>query len=101
MPTKENQAILANPNIVFREEDEGAFLFDPETGDLKCLNPLGGAIWKLCDGSFSFEEIKKIISERYTDISDDVIHKDVAAFFQELLDIGYIGYEVDGSDDSE
>ena len=47
-------------DIVFREEEEGAFLFDPDTGRICYLNELGVNMWK------SFEESKapeQLISE--------------------------------------
>ena len=87
--------ILANPDIVYREEADGAFLFDPETGDLKCLNPMGGAIWRLCDGSLFFEDIKQRLTERYSDVSKDLVHEDISAFFEELFGMGYLGYELE------
>ena len=93
-----NKQLLANQNIVFREEEDGAFLFDPETGDLKCLNPIGSVIWSLCDGSITMDNMEKKIAERYSEVSREMIHSELLTFLQELFDMGYLGYQV--SDDS-
>ncbi len=93
-----NKQLLANPNIVFREEEDGAFLFDPETGDLKCLNPIGSVIWSLCDGSVNMDNMEEKIAERYPKISRETIHSELLTFLQDLFDMGYLGYQV--SEDS-
>lgn len=93
MPIDEDKPLLANPDIVFREENEGSFLFDPNTGDLKCLNLMGSVIWKLCDGLLSIRQIEQRISERYPKIQQETIHKELSNFLKELFDMGYIGYQ--------
>lgn len=93
MSINEDSPLMANPDIVFREEEEGAFLFDPDTGELKCLNPLGSAVWKLLGGSNSQKEIESLILKRYPGIPLPTVHRDVASFLQELIDMGYAGYQ--------
>jgi len=90
----ENRPLMANPDIVFREEEDGAFLFDPNNGELKCLNPIGSVIWLLCDGSQSFEQIEQEIIEQYPQTPREDVHQEVEAFLQELHDMGYIGYQL-------
>ena len=90
-----NRPLLANPDIVYRQEPDGAFLFDPRNGDLKCLNPMGSVIWRLCDGSFSINRMQQEISAQYPCIAPETVHAELAAFLQELLDIGYLGYRLD------
>lgn len=94
MTIMRNQPLLANPDIVFRQEQEGAFLFDPNTGELKCLNPIGGVIWTLCDGSRSMEQIKSTICREYPQIPHRTILEDLQTFIGELLDMGYLGYRL-------
>ena len=94
MPIADDKPLLVNPDIVFREEAEGSFLFDPNTGDLKCLNLMGSVIWKLCDGLLSASQIEEKILERYPQIQQEKIHSESLTFLQELFDMGYIGYQI-------
>ena len=89
-----DKPILANPDIVFREEEDGAFLFDPNSGELKCLNPMGSVIWLLCDGSLSCEKIENEVVGRYPQTPQDKIHNEIRTFLQDLFDMGYIGYQL-------
>ena len=91
MSLNQDRPLLANPDVVFREEDDGAFLFHPDTGELKCLNPMGSVIWHLCDGSHTLEEIERKIFEKYPEIPDETIREALINFIQRLVDIGYIG----------
>ena len=95
-----NEPIFVNQDIVFREEEDGAFLFNPDTGDLKCLNPIGSVIWRLCDGSLSMREIKGKITSRYSRIDPETIHGELESFLGELFDIGYIAHQVSGFPES-
>jgi len=92
MNLKNEIPLQASPEIVFREEEEGAFLFNPETGELKCLNSIGSVIWSLCDGKTNSDQLEKSISEQYPVISRQRIHEDLTTFLLELLDIGYLKY---------
>jgi hypothetical protein len=98
MPINEDRPLLANPGIVYREEEDGAFLFDPDAGELKCLNPLGSVIWKLLDGLNSSGTIVSMIRERYPDIPMLTVRQQVDAFLQELMDMGYAGFQADEPD---
>ena len=98
MPLAQNKPLLANPDIVFRKEEEGAFLFDPKTGELKCLNPMGSLIWLLCDGSLSLEQIQQKITKQYPQVPCDSVLQELQAFLQDLFQMGYLGYRLaDGS----
>jgi len=43
------ERLVQNSGNVFRQEEDGAFLFDPETGNLKYLNAMGVNVYELCD----------------------------------------------------
>ena len=89
-----NKPLLVNPNIVFREEEDGAFLFDPDTGNLKCLNPLGGLIWLACDGTRPLAEIEQELVDRYPQALPETVKSELREFLEELFDLGYLGYQV-------
>ena len=74
---------------------ENYFLFHPDTGELKCLNPMGGMIWRLCDGRNTLARIEKKVTARYPSVPRETIHGDLVAFLEELLEIGYVGQALD------
>ena len=84
------EKLTANPEIIFREEGDEAFLFDPEDGNLSCINELGVFIWKQCDGKHRGDEIIDLIDKDYKDISKSEIRKDFNKFVRELKELGYL-----------
>ena len=89
MLKKENNIDL-NPNIVFREEDESAFLFDPDTGRICYLNEMGVTIWKLFGKSLTKDQIIKNISSDYPETSKEQVSNDFSAFIKELKKLGFL-----------
>jgi len=89
MLKKENNIDL-NPNIVFREEDEGAFLFDPDSGRICYLNEIGDAIWKMFGKPLSRDQIINNISSDYPEISKEQISNDFIAFLNKLKKLEFL-----------
>jgi SynChlorMet cassette protein ScmD len=84
---------VANPLIVLREEfDDGAILFDPDTGNAFGLNPTGVFIWKLLDGKHGVEDIVKRLRDEAEDVPDDV-GEHARQFIASLEHQGLAGYE--------
>jgi hypothetical protein len=79
-----------NPEMVFRKEEEGAFLFDPSTGNLKYLNASGVNIYELCDGRKTVGDIISFLTELYPEIAVDKIVKDTDLFFQSLVSMQFV-----------
>ena len=94
-----------HPDAVWREEAEakGRAESGLESGDdvaelatstvllggtVVTLNLLGTEIWKRCDGS-SLEEIADAIAELF-DAERDVLHEDLSAFLDDLLQRGFL-----------
>jgi len=73
-----------NPEMVFRKEEEGAFLFDPHTGNLKYLNANGVNIYELCDGRKTVGDIIMLLMEFYPDVAVEKIAADTGLFFEGL-----------------
>ncbi len=86
----ERAEVRVNQNIVFREEEEGAFLFDPDTGRIFHLNELGMSIWKSCVKKRKPEQIIKGICLDYSDISREQIERDCIKFFEDLGRLGFL-----------
>ena len=82
--------IRINQNIVFREEEEGAFLFDPDTGQIFYLNELGMSIWKSCVKAKRPEQIIKDICLDFSEISQEQIERDCMRFLEDLQRLGFL-----------
>jgi hypothetical protein len=54
-----------NGVVLWRELDGEAILLDPQEGCSYNLNPVGTFIWKLLDGTHSFEAIASALCEVY------------------------------------
>ena len=82
--------LKTDPDIVFREEEGGAFLFNAGNCVLKGLNETGKLIWSLCDGSRTEDQIFQTVSEVFSNEDKSMLEKDVREFILELKKIGYI-----------
>lgn len=64
--------LVANPKLVLREEgEEGAVLFDPDTGMVRLLNSTAAAIYGLIDGRRTVSEIGEVLRRRYDEFGTD------------------------------
>ena len=79
-----------NPEMVFRKEEDGAFLFDPHTGNLKYLNANGVSIYELCDGKKTVGEIITLLMEFYPDMAAEKIATDTELFFEGLAAMQFL-----------
>jgi hypothetical protein len=87
-----NKRYLRNPDVVLREEDEdGGLLFNPDTNQVKVVNPTGLFIWQHCDGQHDFEQIVAAVVEAYEDASDDQVRQDVQEYLDGMIQTGFIG----------
>jgi len=83
--------VIKNPDIVFREEDDGAFLFDPKSDTVYCLNRVGALVYKLCDGRNTLEGICRFLTEEYdVNVGPETLKKDIAAFIGRLVDLNFM-----------
>jgi hypothetical protein len=85
-----SERVRINPDIVLREEDEGAFLFDPDSGRICYLNEVGITIWKLCRKPIETDRIITEISSEYPEITPEQISKDCLSFLDDLKDFGFL-----------
>ena len=88
------KGVIANPLVILREEfDDGAILFDPETGNTFGVNPIGVLVWKHLDGHHAINDIAEIVCERAEAVPSDVTSH-IENFVQAAVDLGLAGYEV-------
>ena len=76
-----------------REEEEGAFLFHPESGELSCLNPVGIRVWKQVTGDTPLRAIVDAIVSEYPEEDREAILGDVRLFLADLKAFGYVAWD--------
>ena len=86
--------LVKNPNIVTRQEKDEALLFNPQDGNLLCINQTGIFIWNLCNGKNNQESIIDKMLVEYQINSIDKVRKDVDSFIKELGKVGFIGKKI-------
>ena len=87
--------LVVNPNMVLREEgDEGAILFDPDSGAVRILNPTATVIWKLLDEGRTLPEVLAALSEQFEAVDDDA-QAQVLELAGQLVSIGALSLEAD------
>ncbi len=79
-----------NPEMVFRKEEEGAFLFDPHTGNLKYLNANGVNIYEMCDGRKTVNDMIALLMEFYPGMDIDKIATDTELFLEGLTAMQFL-----------
>ena len=81
--------------MIFREEGDGAFLFDSVTGNLKYVNRSAKEIYLMIDGSREFSHLLDGVAGIYPDSDRDKVEKDLYAFLNDLTKNRFI-FVVDG-----
>lgn len=90
--TMSSTRYMRNPDVVLREEDDdGGLLFNPDTNQIKVINPTGLFIWERCDGERDLTEIVETLQEAFDDAPGDQVTQDVQEFMEEMVNTGYIG----------
>jgi SynChlorMet cassette protein ScmD len=96
IPTMSEKKLIANPNLILREEfDDWAILFDPDTGNVFSVNPIGVLVWKLLDGSYGIDSILEKIHETAEEVPAEA-EDHIRAFIKTAIDLGLAGYDADG-----
>ena len=91
----EREEIQVKEDVVLREEDDGAFLFDPGNGRICYLNEIGAAIWKLCKKPIKQEQIIKELCLEYEEVQEEKISKDCLEFLENLHQLGFLAKGID------
>ncbi len=86
----DTDCFIINDRTVFREEDDGAFLFDPETGSLNCLNKTGAYIWRMCEKGAYKKEIIEGLQSSFKDVPEDSLSEDISTFLKLMEEAGFI-----------
>jgi SynChlorMet cassette protein ScmD len=88
-----NDRVKVNPSVVLREEfDDWAILFNPDSGYIFSLNPMGVYIWKCFDGNHTIRDILENLRKECENMPDDAeIH--LKDFINDLIEKGLAGYK--------
>ncbi|MCU0918356.1 MAG: PqqD family peptide modification chaperone [Planctomycetes bacterium] len=73
-----------NPDLVFREDNDGGLIFDPATGTVQVLNDTAAFICKLLDGSREAEEIVAAVVAEFEVEDPAAAQVDASHFIEEL-----------------
>lgn len=73
-----------NPDLVFREDNDGGLIFDPATGDVQVLNETAAFICTQLDGSKTADEIVAAVLAEF-EVDDPAAARADAAGFIETL----------------
>jgi hypothetical protein len=69
--------------------DQTVLLFQQDTSLAVPVNEVGAAIWEMCDGAHSFDQIVDQLAETY-DQERSRIEQDARAFLGELIRLGFV-----------
>ncbi len=83
-----------NERIVFREEGEGAFLFDPADGNLKYLNHSGKEIYQILKRTPDTASIIASLQQAYPDADPERIKTDVMLFLDRMVGYHFISIDL-------
>ena len=79
-----------NEEIVFREEDDGAFRFAPDSGDLRYLNRSGKETCLMWGEDQDVNRVIHRMIELYPDVEPQKIEADVEDFVKDLEENRFI-----------
>ena len=84
------ESFKANPEIVLRTEEDGAFLFDPDSGRICFVNEVGITIWRLCQDPASLTDIIRQVENEYTAVPAEDVASDCREFLNQLDKLGFL-----------
>lgn len=79
---------MATGRLIGRD-DKGLWLIETEAGETLVLNDSARAIWELCDGQTSVEEMGVAVAE-LTGIETGNALADVASAIDQLIELGLV-----------
>jgi len=84
-----SQRLRRNPEIVYREEGDGAFIFDPESGNLKFMNRTAKEAFLLLDQAGEINTLVQSFCRLYPAVDGEKIRSDLLAFLGEIERNGF------------
>ena len=84
------QIYQKDEQLVYREEEDGAFLFNPDTGNLKYMNLTGREIYLSLGDQCDVNRLINHLLELFPEVERRRIEKDAEDFLKELEENGFI-----------
>ena len=81
---------LANPDVVYRREDDEAIVYHPESGDVKLLNRTSAFVFRLLDGRRRLSEITAMVAREYDGADPQEVRADIDDFIKIMVNQGFI-----------
>ena len=72
-----------NKDVIFRQEEDEALLFNPDTLDTFVINATGCFIWQLFDGKRTEKEITEMITQTF-EVDLETAEKDLTKYLVDL-----------------
>jgi len=98
MPDKavsENPLLVRNPDVILREEDpDGAPPCNPDTNQIRVINPTGLFIWKQFDGKKDLPAIIIALKDAFEGVPEKEVDSEVKAFVDDMRANGFLGVHV-------
>ena len=85
-----SEYFTVNPEIVLRTEEDGAFLFDPDSGRICFVNEVGITIWKHCQKPTSLADIIHHVEDEYAEVPAKDVATDCRGFLDQLDELGFL-----------
>ena len=95
-PMDLTQRFRKKSGIILREEGEGAFLFEPETGSFKYLNPSAKETFLMLNDQKDLEQLIQHLCRLYPEADPKQVQRDVETFLNDLDQNGFI-YPIDAA----
>ena len=94
MTTKVHRLPVRRTDVRLIDEDTRSVLIDDTQGVTHVLNPTARAIWELCDGTTTLDELVDAICQVFS-VQHGVALRDVAAVLAQLEDAGLVAWASD------
>jgi hypothetical protein len=75
--------------LIISELDDGTVILDPGKGNVRVVNDVGYAIWKLLDGHNTIAQISTEICNEY-DVTENQADEDIRLFISDLAHRGLV-----------
>ena len=88
----ERKVFVRNPDVVLREDEpDGGLLFNPDTNQIRVINPTGLFLWKNCDGTREIEDLVEALRAEFESVPDAEVQGQVSSFMEDMVANGFIG----------
>lgn len=76
----------AKENLTIQDLGDETLIYDPESEKVHVLNATAQAIWNLCDGSHTIEDIQKSLANTYPQVSQNDLLTDINTIVDDFKD---------------